>query len=291
MDFTNINDPAGVKALLESLRSSQAWAETVSTTPNPSTALSGSSAVISSSPQHQKHPLIPTPSDSTALQDSGISTPSTSSKPSVAQLLSQLRNSSSRIASDSGPSRHAYALAPAYSPPPSSEPSYAPLSVSVEPLAYEDTAPLPIPKQDVRALTFQQALPLLAQLVETSGFVDAVTTIKQEQEKLERRLWEERAAIQKKHDEKVKVARTKAALVGAGLSKHDADMMSDSFRQELSRFDLQRVLPAWDGLVAKHQGALEALGVPTMFVTSAAADREKQQKVMLVLEGLAGSST
>lgn len=51
-------------------------------------------------------------------------------------------------------------------------------------------------------------------------------------------------------------------------------MMSNAFRQELGKFDLERALPAWDGLITKQQSALEELGVPTMFITSMAADRE-----------------
>jgi hypothetical protein len=60
---------------------------------------------------------------------------------------------------------------------------------------------------------------------------------------LEKQLWEERLAIQKKHENKVKVAQTKsvyvlgdtspfiihdvscrAALIGAGISQHEADV-------------------------------------------------------------------
>lgn len=51
-------------------------------------------------------------------------------------------------------------------------------------------------------------------------------------------------------------------------------MMSDAFRQELRKFDAQRVLHAWDSLVAKQQARLEALGVPAMFPTTSNADRE-----------------
>lgn len=51
-------------------------------------------------------------------------------------------------------------------------------------------------------------------------------------------------------------------------------MMSDAYRKEMQKFDAERVLVAWDGLVAKQQAALENLRVPTMFVTSAKVDRE-----------------
>lgn len=50
--------------------------------------------------------------------------------------------------------------------------------------------------------------------------------------------------------------------------------MTDSFRTELLKFDRERVLPAWDGLVTKQQAALEALGVPAMFPSTQTSDRE-----------------
>lgn len=85
--------------------------------------------------------------------------------------------------------------------------------------------------------------------------------------------------------------------------------MTDAYSKEMRKFDAERVLVAWDGLVAKQQAALENLWVPTMFVTSAKANREvrytfiqsgindliclmrmqRQQRVVQVLEGIAGS--
>lgn len=50
--------------------------------------------------------------------------------------------------------------------------------------------------------------------------------------------------------------------------------MSDNFRKELRKFDIERVLPAWDALVRGQQARLEALRVPTMFVTSETGDVE-----------------
>jgi hypothetical protein len=50
--------------------------------------------------------------------------------------------------------------------------------------------------------------------------------------------------------------------------------MSDNFGKELKKFDVERVLPAWDGLVRGQQARLEALKVPTMFVTSETGDIE-----------------
>lgn len=51
-------------------------------------------------------------------------------------------------------------------------------------------------------------------------------------------------------------------------------MMSTAFRKELHKFDVERALVAWDGMVAKQQMALEVLAVPTMFVSSNTSDME-----------------
>jgi len=135
-------------------------------------------------------------------------------------------------------------------------------------------------------MSFQQALPHLTRLAGDPSFLCAVSRLREEQNELERQLWEERQAIHKKHEEKVKVARTKATLIGAGISKHEADMMNDAHRKDLQRFDRERVLLAWDALTQKQQAALETLGVPTMFATTSQADCQKQQRVVQVLEGL-----
>ena len=80
--------------------------------------------------------------------------------------------------------------------------------------------------------------------------------------------------------------------------------MTDSFRKELQKFDAERVLPAWDGLIKKQQTTLETLGVPAMFPTTVSTDREvgvlcirgrawtyteiqRQQRIMQVLANFA----
>ena len=50
--------------------------------------------------------------------------------------------------------------------------------------------------------------------------------------------------------------------------------MSDNLRKELRNFDVEHVLPAWDALVRCQQARLEAVKVPTMFVTSETGDVE-----------------
>ena len=79
-------------------------------------------------------------------------------------------------------------------------------------------------------------------------------------------------------------------MIGVGLSKHEAQVidlapqflalssalqsLSDGLQKELRKFDVERVLPAWDGLVRGQQVRFEALKVPTMFVTDEAVDVE-----------------
>ena len=50
--------------------------------------------------------------------------------------------------------------------------------------------------------------------------------------------------------------------------------MTQNFEKELQRFDKDRVLPAWDGLITRQQMILEKIGVPSMFVTNEKVDRE-----------------
>ena len=50
--------------------------------------------------------------------------------------------------------------------------------------------------------------------------------------------------------------------------------LTATFRAELRKFDRERALPAWDGLVTKQQAALEGWGAPAMFPTTHAPDRE-----------------
>jgi len=105
---------------------------------------------------------------------------------------------------------------------------------------------------------------------------------------VERELWQERSAIRAKYEEKVKVAKTRATMIGTGLSQHEAEMLSQAYEKDLKRFDAERVLPAWDGLVTSQQAALAQLKIPTMFPTAVKNDRERQQRVIQVLEGIVG---
>ncbi len=84
-------------------------------------------------------------------------------------------------------------------------------------------------------------------------------------------------------------------------------MLNDAYKKDLKRFDMERALPAFDGLIAKQQAALARLNVPTMSVSDDTDLREvsstcllavanvernilqRQQRVMQVLTGLVES--
>lgn len=132
-------DPAGVKALLDQLRVSQAWQD-IAAPPAPE---SGSSSTNSDEPKS-----------------------SASASTSVASLLSQLQASSSPSAPVTNPhKRHA-----GWSNVPSQQ--------LHDPDSLLPGVALPSPrKKDTRAYTFQQALPHIAQLADDPDFVAAIKKV------------------------------------------------------------------------------------------------------------------
>lgn len=50
--------------------------------------------------------------------------------------------------------------------------------------------------------------------------------------------------------------------------------MTEAFERELRKFDIERVLPAWDSLITSQQAALVSHDVPTMFPTTSVNNRE-----------------
>ena len=82
-----------------------------------------------------------------------------------------------------------------------------------------------------------------------------------------------------------------SCLLGVPPPASDTQALTDAFRAELRKFDRERALPAWDGLVTKQQIALEALGVPTMFPSTEATDREVRALCEIPLMMLMGTPT
>ncbi|KAK0206116.1 hypothetical protein DFS33DRAFT_559777 [Desarmillaria ectypa] len=244
---TNINDPAGVKALLDTLQASQAWQQAVAT--------SAENKDVAKAPPQS---VVETPLSSSSASNS------------VASLLAQLQRPPQ---------------------PPAKEPFISFDGTHASPkhnLKHNPSPAFSSSAEDTRSFTFQQALPHLAQLSKDSQFIEKVVQIKKEQDVLERQLWEERGHIQSKYDEKVKNARTRANVIGSDISKHEADMLCNAYRRELQRFDTERALPLWDNLVREQQERLGQAGVPAMYATTLGTDRERQQRIIQVLEGLIG---
>ncbi|KAH9482456.1 hypothetical protein JR316_0004556 [Psilocybe cubensis] len=142
--------------------------------------------------------------------------------------------------------------------------------------------------QDRSKFSFRQSLPVVSELSDNPSFSVAVKRIKSEQDDLERRLWADREAIYAKYHEKLKNAQTKARMIGGTVSQHELNMITDAFKKEIQKFDIERVLPAWDGLISRQQLELSQMGVPTMFVTANVDDRQRQQQVVGLLETLLG---
>jgi len=140
--------------------------------------------------------------------------------------------------------------------------------------------------EDISKFTFQQSLPVVSQLSDDPALIATLTKLKQDQDELERRLWSDREAIYTKYDEKFKVAQTKANMIGTSVSQHDAEMLTEAFKKEIDKFDQDRVIPAWDGLVTRQQMELVHSHVPTMFVTNQVEDRQRQQQIVNVLENI-----
>ncbi|KAF9481995.1 hypothetical protein BDN70DRAFT_485230 [Pholiota conissans] len=181
-------------------------------------------------------------------------------------------------------------------------------AVPLAPVISHSTAPAPVIHHENRKnLTFVQSLPILSELGEDPGFVSAIKKMKDDQNRLERRLWEDREAIYAKYQDKIKVTQTKAQMIGTPVSQHEINMIMDAFNKEIFRFDRERILPAWDGLVSRQQNELGQMTVPTMFVTTDVQDRKvtsincyflsngfttflfkKQQQVISVLETITG---
>ena len=58
-------------------------------------------------------------------------------------------------------------------------------------------------------------------------------------------------------------------------------MLQAGLKKELDKFDRERTLVAWDGLISKQQTALAHHGVPAMFETNERPDREVYLAVMI----------
>jgi len=265
MDLSNINDPVGIKALLDKLRNSQAWQETIATqTPDPAPV----PAAVSAGSSNDR-----------ILRN--VDDPPTGS---VAALLSLLQPASPGQTSPSDSNLPQQTVSSVIAPSRTYDTSSA--NHETQDSSLQLDPPLRT-NDDLRSCSFQEALSHLARLSSDPEFKRAVFDMKQEQADLEQQLWDERRAILQKYESKVKLAVTKANLIGSeGLSQYEADVMTEACKTEMSKFDRNRVLPAWDGLVSKQQAMLQSLNCPLMYVTNMAVDTQRQQRIIRVLESI-----
>ncbi|OJT13185.1 hypothetical protein TRAPUB_10276 [Trametes pubescens] len=235
MSSSNINDPGAIQALLDQLRSSEAWQNTVNAVA--ASQASQPPAANTASAAQQTNPVTNSSAASTTSQapvhtgprglvgpETPLSGAQSSGSPlnanSVASLLSQLQTSRSLATVVAGPSSSSSSSTPVIArprqPPPGGSEFPGPDAAALPSntgTGSSDAGPVPAPaarqRQDVRACTFQQALPHLARLSADGAFLQALAAMRTEQADLERQLWRERREIQRGHEEKVKTARTK----------------------------------------------------------------------------------
>ncbi|KAL7416992.1 hypothetical protein BDY24DRAFT_411769 [Mrakia frigida] len=221
----------------------------------------------------------------------------TSSDP-IASLLETLRRAQDGAAASSSSSRQASSSQPTSSSQPY-QPYQYPSSSSAPPAddEYDPAQPqlrqqpppsyrAPKAKVDLKALSFPQSLPYLAQLAEDPEFISKLNQMKDEQDRLEKSLWKEREAMIKESKSNVEKAKSVALVSGQkDLSPFEKKALVSKLEQQLQRFHTSRLLPQWDALLRKQQVALEALGVPTM---GAGGDRDRQRRVVAALEGMVG---
>ncbi|KAI0288257.1 hypothetical protein BC826DRAFT_1039490, partial [Russula brevipes] len=225
MSLHNINDPEGVKALLDTLRSSQAWAAALesSLVAHPTTQPPAQSVRQSDS----LHVPAPGPGDSgqTSIRPSSISGNPSHSTPSVAELLSQLCASQSpELTSNATQGDRTLERPPL--PPESANPSPVPVPKPDPPHTSQ-------PYQDIRTLSFQHALPHISRIMEDPHVVENLSKMKEEQDKLEKQLWREREDIRRKHEEKVKVAKNKYTTCLILLFYHSSPLQGKDDRSRL----------------------------------------------------------
>ncbi|KAF8314727.1 hypothetical protein DL93DRAFT_2097115 [Clavulina sp. PMI_390] len=285
MDFANIKDPAGLKALLDSLAPVLASTSAVTNEhhdePGASTAAEDE--------KNETNPLenLGDSSSSDSIQALSAAPESTVSN-QVASLLSILERATTRHSNPPPPapaSSSSYILPPAPAPtaPIASSSSYNPLSASAptfHPSLSSSTihhAPNP------RNMPFHQAIPLIGKILERPGAMTALRRMKIDQNALEQRLWVGREAIIAAQQKKVDDAILQSKLTNTTFPERERDNLRTQFKKELETYDTHRVLVAWDTLLTQQQTELEKMGFPTFFPTTTPSDRARQQRVIDVL--------
>ncbi|KAG8961674.1 hypothetical protein FRC03_005082 [Tulasnella sp. 419] len=246
-------DQDGLKALLESLRSSNALAHLIT----PPTNL----LAPSTSAGHENE--TPSPSQSTEIvQDPP---PDSSASSRVKMLLAKL-----------GPN------------PPLLQPDPPRQVHSLPSINSQDSVALETPPNEInlRNLTYHQSLSHMSRILEDEKCVTTLRELQKDQENLERQLWDARNQIIRRHEKKVKDRETQEKILTGSteLSPEDRRRLDVDLERALKKFDLENVLPAWDAILTRQQNVLEELRIPTIYATTNSSERLRQQKIVRVLE-------
>ncbi|KAG8852875.1 hypothetical protein FRB91_005813 [Serendipita sp. 411] len=134
-------------------------------------------------------------------------------------------------------------------------------------------------------LSFAEALAEVTRLVKNPTVLDHLKQIKAEQHRLERKFWETRQQILQNQDRQVRELKTKVAFTGS-LGPREIERLTLQFQKELSELERDEFLPAYDRLLSRQQATLQRMGIPWMFETDDETERNRQQQLMTVIEGL-----
>ncbi|KAG8947307.1 hypothetical protein FRC04_010883 [Tulasnella sp. 424] len=157
------------------------------------------------------------------------------------------------------------------------------------------------PSVDYRTLTYVESLSRVEELLKdprtAALLLDAVSSsfstrtnvlrkLKKAQDEMETKLWDGRQALKRKHEEKVRAAKTTARIVTGSeqLDEKETQRLLDELSRSEREHDLKHVLPAWDALLHKQQVVMERLGVPAMFHSTDPTERARQQRIVRVME-------
>jgi hypothetical protein len=163
--YCSHQDPAGIKALLDQLRASQAWQES-------NTGVNATQADENPSVPSQDSPRDPSQHVPELLADLE-SPPAVSSH--ISSLLSQLQpgaSASSSLLSEDLPKAHAHRRA--HQAVPSSPPKIVDSGYNFNSTIHR---PPPTQKKSLRTLPFIQALPVVAKLAEDPKFMESLEKV------------------------------------------------------------------------------------------------------------------
>ncbi|KAK9893647.1 hypothetical protein P389DRAFT_207116 [Cystobasidium minutum MCA 4210] len=138
------------------------------------------------------------------------------------------------------------------------------------------------PQQDIRKLTYAQALPIISRLASDEVFLEALQELKSNQETFELSLLDERNRAKAELERQLKKAREAAAISGTQYER-----ISKLLNATMTKFD-KAALTRWDNLMRDQQARLEQLGVPCFYVLKNPdpVAQERQRRVMETLTTL-----